>query len=411
MAQSCFLLCLLPQNLNLAHIILLNNPIDFFHLTPFRMTFNALIPYSHEHGANSNGNITFSAPGFDEDKLLIYREIFYDGFSTVIAARDLTSGGAIAIKKVEFSYLKNIFTPITQLQRNILSKIRRQAARIRALSNLTVTKMIDFVSEPHRLVIISEMCLYGDLFNWMLQQHVIRFRDVMIILHSLFQAFNFLHEQGYNHGYLKPTNVLFQTISPHSVIILPDLSVKREIAYLLNEPLATCLSCTAPEALKKLVKSMDEERSWDRSRMSDLKFFGTKEMDVWSIGVIALLALTGVNFFQFSSIDDLRQPLDEKLENAFSHPIIQLCSEQLVGCLRKVLTIDPRHRITAAAGAAVNWVEEANVADDERNLLYIMEHDLLNSCKYYRIYGQMVLDDLLGNAQRTSVGKLSGTSS
>ncbi|KAM7540010.1 hypothetical protein Aperf_G00000029053 [Anoplocephala perfoliata] len=374
------------------------------------MTFNALIPYSHEHGTNSNGNIAFSALGYDENKLLLYREIFCDGFSTVIAARDLTSGGAVAIKKVEFDYLKNIFAPIKQLRRIFLDKTVKQTSRIRALSNLAMTKIIDFVSVPHRLIILSEMCLFGDLFNWMLQQHVVRFRDVMIMLHSLFKAFNFLHEEGYSHGYLKPTNVLFQTISPHSVLISPDLSVKREMAYLLKEPLITCQSCTAPEALEELVESVNDEKPRNWSKLRDFKFFGTKEMDIWSIGVIALLAITGVNFFQFNTIDDLKQPVEKKLERAFSHPIIQMCSKQLVVCLRKVLTIDPRYRITAAAGSAINWVEEAKVANDERNLLYMMEHDLLNSCRYYRIYGQMVLDDLLENSQTTSVGKLSATS-
>ncbi|KAM7540011.1 hypothetical protein Aperf_G00000029053 [Anoplocephala perfoliata] len=182
------------------------------------------------------------------------------------------------------------------------------------------------------------------------------------------------------------------------------------MAYLLKEPLITCQSCTAPEALEELVESVNDEKPRNWSKLRDFKFFGTKEMDIWSIGVIALLAITGVNFFQFNTIDDLKQPVEKKLERAFSHPIIQMCSKQLVVCLRKVLTIDPRYRITAAAGSAINWVEEAKVANDERNLLYMMEHDLLNSCRYYRIYGQMVLDDLLENSQTTSVGKLSATS-
>ena len=344
---------------------------------------------------NSNGNIALAAPAFDEDKLLIYREIFYDGFSTVIAARDLTSGGAVAIKKTNYDHLGNCFSHITLLQRRVTTKLRKQTSRIRSLAHPAVMKMLDFVSEPHRIVVITEMCLFGDLFNWMLQQHVIRFRDVLVIIHGLFQAFHFLHDRDYSHGYLKPTNVLFQTISPHSLVILPDLSVKKEAAYLLNEPLATCQSCTAPEALNKLISSAEQGAKTKSAKYDEYDYFGTKEMDIWSIGVVALIALTGVNFFQYDTPEDVKQPMLNRLDKAFSHPIIRMCSKQLVKHLQSVLTIDPENRITASKGAYINWVEDAKVADDDSNLLYMMENDLLNTCKYFRNYGHDVLQGLL----------------
>ncbi|VDM16906.1 unnamed protein product [Hydatigera taeniaeformis] len=367
------------------------------------MESHALFPYRFEHGENSNGNISLAAPAFDEDKLLIYREIYYDGFSTVIAARDLTSGGAVSIKKTDYSHLGNYFTHVAHLQRRVTTKLRKQTACIRSLSHPAVMKMLDFVSEPQRIVVISEMCLFGDIFNWMLQQHVIRFRDVLIILHGLFQAFHFIHDKGYSHGYLKPTNVLFQTISPHSLVVLPDLSVKKEIAYLLNEPLNTCQSCTAPEALKRLIAASEQGPALESATDDEYNYFGTKEMDVWSIGAITLIALTGINFFHYDSIEDMKQPMEERLDKAFSHPIIKMCNKQLVTNLKLVLNIDPEGRITAAAGANINWVDEAKVSDDDRNLLYMMEHDLLNTCKYFRMYGQNVLQDLLCRVRRPQV--------
>lgn len=378
----------------------LSSLIDFSGFVSSGMQAHALLPYRIDHGENSNGNIALAAPAFDEDKLLIYREIFYDGFSTVIAARDLTSGGAVSIKKTDYSHLGNCFSHITCLQRRVTTKLRKQTSCIRSLSHPAVMKMFDFVSEPQRIVVITEMCLFGDLFNWMLQQHVVRFRDVLVILHGLFQAFHFMHDKGYSHGYLKPTNVLFQTISPHSLVVLPDLSVKKEVAFLLREPLSTCQSCTAPEALKKLLDDLEQDTASESAKNDEFAYSGTKEMDIWSIGVITLIALTGINFFQYDSIEDMKEPLEARLEKAFSHPIIKMCSKQLITNLKLVLNIDPESRITAAAGANINWVDEAKVSDDERNLLYMMEHDLLNTCKYFRMYGQNVLQDLLSRVRR-----------
>lgn len=363
------------------------------------MPTHPAIPYSIDLGENSNGNLALAAPAFDEDKLLVYREIYYDGFSTVIAARDLTSGGAVAIKKTDFTHIANCFSHATLLQRRVSCKLRKQTSRIKTISHPAVMKTLDFVLEPRRIVIITEMCLFGDMFNWMLQQHVIRFCDILIIVHGLFQAFNFLHDKGYTHGSLKPTNVLFQTISPHSLVILPDISVRKEAAYLLADPLVNCLSCTAPEALAKIVDSVQEPPQLDPSKSDEYEFFGTKEMDVWSIGLIAMTALTGVNIFKYGTLASLKQPFEDRLEKAFAHPILNMCDKQFVNHLRRFLNVDPQKRETAAVGAAINWAEEARVVNDDRNLLAIMEYDLLDTCKYYRSFGKNVTCQLLDSVR------------
>ncbi|VDL89305.1 unnamed protein product [Schistocephalus solidus] len=352
------------------------------------------MPFVVSRDENSNGNLALAAPAFDEEKLLVYREIYFDGFSTVIAARDLTSGAAVAVKKIDFAQLGNCFSEVIQLQRRLTSKVRKQVARIKAISHPAVMKMLDFVLEPTRLVVISEMCLFGDLFNWMLQQQHLRFRDVFLIIHGLFQAFNFLHGKGYTHGSLKPTNILFQTISPHSLVVLPDLSVKKEISHLLNDPMLSCVSCTAPEVIADLVKAQYEPPKSAPNPEDDNELFGTTAMDVWSIGAIALIILTGVNYFQYETLDDLKEPVEPRLERAFSHPILSFCSPKIGENLRKFLEVDSAKRATAAEGAALAWLEEAAIVSDDRNLLFLMEYDLMNTCKYFRLYGQKVTKKL-----------------
>ncbi|BHF60354.1 hypothetical protein SprV_0100331800 [Sparganum proliferum] len=331
------------------------------------------MPFIVSRDENSNGNLALAAPAFDEEKLLVYREIYFDGFSTVIAARDLTSGAAVAVKKIDFAQLGNCFSEVIQLQRRVTSKVRKQVARIKTLSHPAVMKMLDFVLEPTRLVVISEMCLFGDLFNWMLQQQHLRFRDVFLIIHGLFQAFHFLHGKGYTHGSLKPTNILFQTISPHSLVVLPDLSVKKEISHLLNDPMLSCISCAAPEVIRDLVKAQYEPPKSAPNPEDDSELFGTTAMDVWSIGAIALIALTGINYFQYEKFDDLGKPVESRLERAFSHPILSFCGPKIKEHLCKFLEVDPEKRATAAEGAAIVWMEEAEIASDDRNLLFLME--------------------------------------
>ncbi|KAL7062456.1 hypothetical protein AAHC03_0685 [Spirometra sp. Aus1] len=311
------------------------------------------MPFIVSRDENSNGNLALAAPAFDEEKLLVYREIYFDGFSTVIAARDLTSGAAVAVKKIDFAQLGNCFSEVIQLQRRLTSKVRKQVARIKALSHPAVMKMLDFVLEPTRLVVISEMCLFGDMFNWMLQQQ-------------------------------------------H--LLLPDLSVKKEISHLLNDPMLSCISCAAPEVIRDLVKAQYEPPKSAPNPEDDSELFGTTAMDVWSIGAIALIALTGINYFQYETFDDLGKPVESRLERAFSHPILSFCGPKIKEHLCKFLEVDPEKRATAAEGAALVWLEEAEIASDDRNLLFLMEYDLMNTCKYFRLYGQKVTKKLFSQA-------------
>ncbi|CAL8074375.1 unnamed protein product [Calicophoron daubneyi] len=325
---------------------------------------------------------------FDEEKLLVYRELYYDGFSSIIAARDLTSGAAVSVKKVEFNFMKPSPFPVRYLQKLFAKKIRKQAEQMRSLSHSSLLKVMEFVVEPKRTIVVTEMCMFGDMFNWMLQQAQLRVRDICLVIQYVFQALRYLHSQDYVHGHLMPTHILFQSMSPQSVTIMPDLSVRSELIDMtIKSP--PVIDCWAPELIKQFI----EHQKQLPVEISDKKISieRTKAMDVWSAGVIAHLALTGRPPFQASGLQNTLDEI-ESFGGDLKHPIIQTLSPTVQESLKKFLCVDSTKRAVADYGAEPLWFDDELTRLDNRNFLITTEYDLMHSCRRYRQQGRDVFE-------------------
>lgn len=341
--------------------------------------------------------IYLTAPAFDEDKILVYRELYYDGFSSVIAARDLTSGAAVAIKKVEYDFLRPSPFPIKLLQRRFSKKIHHYMGRARALSHNSVLKLIEFVVQPNRIVIVTEMCVFGDLFNWMLQQPQLRARDLCLITQYVMQALSYLHSHDLAHGSLTPSHILFHAISPQSVTIMPDLSIRNELVNLTGKG-PPIVDCWAPERLQNFTtfQTSRNSKGWQLPEGSDDNTYDqpmqpTKEMDIWSVGCIAHIALTGEPPF---SADSARSMLEviEQSEGKLCSQMIKSYSPLIYNRLEECLSVKPEDRPLADKCSLPGWFDDETTRNDDRNVLLIIEYDLLHTCRRYRTQGRKVFE-------------------
>ncbi|KER32648.1 hypothetical protein T265_01335 [Opisthorchis viverrini] len=356
-------------------------------------------PLSETQDTTPPAPITLAAPAFDEEKLLIYRELYYDGFSSIIAARDLTTGAAVAVKKVEYRFFTHAPFPIRWLQRRYSRKVRQQTARIRTLSHNSLLKLIEFVVEPKRIVVVTEMCMFGDLFNWMLQQPQLRVRDLCLIIQYIYQVLRYLHSQNFVHGNLTPTHILFQAMSPQSVTIMPDLSIRKELAYITaNPPLV--IDSWAPEYIRSFV-SMREERKTsgkgyvesNEDQMEDELMQPTKAMDVWGVGCIAHIALTGKPPYPVGSLEEVLSIIDQT-GGQLKNPMISTFSDSVQKQLRDSLALAPEDRPNAEQFSELYWFDDDQTRSDKRNILLTIEYDLMHTCRRYRTQGRQVFDNV-----------------
>ncbi|KAF8564008.1 hypothetical protein P879_09839 [Paragonimus westermani] len=349
-------------------------------------------------------SLTLGAPVFDEEKLLVYRELYYDGFSSIIAARDLTSGAAVAVKKVEYAFMKPAPFPIRCLQRSFSRKVRQQVAKFRALSHNSVLKIMEFVVEPERIVIVTEMCMFGDLFNWMLQQAQLRVRDICLIIQYVQQVLSYLHSQNLIHGNLTPTHLLFQAMSPQSVTVMPDLSIRNELVSLTAKA-PPVFDCWAPEKLKNFLSLVAERNALGKKTVEVAEdqpmhpyFEPTKSMDIWSVGCITHIALTGKPPFVANSVTDMVNVI-EGSEGKLKSPMLNRLSPLVKKQLNDTLAINPDDRPTAENSSDCHWFDDDITRADNRNILLTIEYDLLYTCRRYRTQGRRIFESVFsGNS-------------
>lgn len=120
-----------------------------------------------------------------------------------------------------------------------------------------------------------EYCPGGDLFSY-LEHRQFKLKEFKVaqIIHKLSTAIYYLHSYGVTHRDLKPENILMTDNSDEADIRIVDFGLSKIIGpqETCNEPFGT-LSYVAPEVLL--------EMPYDKS------------VDMWSLGIITYLLLTG----------------------------------------------------------------------------------------------------------------------
>jgi len=114
------------------------------------------------------------------------------------------------------------------------------------------------------------------------------------LLEQLMQAVNYLHQQSICHRQIQPHNILLSSKDNDSRVLLADfgnasvLWTDDDGNFLpLTDPLPGSVIYHAPEALKK-----------------DSEGYG-KEIDIWSVGCVAYIMMSGVAPFLDSSDEEL----------------------------------------------------------------------------------------------------------
>lgn len=134
------------------------------------------------------------------------------------------------------------------------------------------------------MYIVMEYLKGGDFFNYLeVRKFRINEERAMKIAHQIAAALYYLHSFGIAHRDIKPENILMVDDTDEALIKLVDFGLSKTFApgQTCKEPFGT-LCYVAPEILL--------QRSYDKS------------VDLWSLGVIIHLMLSGT--LPFDSDDD-----------------------------------------------------------------------------------------------------------
>lgn len=186
--------------------------------------------------------------------------------------------------------------------------------------------------------IVTEYLSGGDLLAGMSRKKNYCEKDIAIVINKLLNAISHIHARGIVHRDLKPENILFENKNEDSDLKIIDFGVSREF-FKKNDDLNSIVGTPYYVAPEVLTGKYD------------------KKVDIWSIGIIMYVLMTGKPPFNgrskgelFKNIQTQEIPLPIKRDKSSY-------SEEAVKFLFLITKKEPNERISAADALKHEWFE------------------------------------------------------
>ena len=267
--------------------------------------------------------------------------------------KDIICKGRYGTIRVGYHKIKKRFVAIKIINKKAMSKedmenIRNQINILKIVTDEFVLKLLDIIENESYLYIMTELCKGGDLYSYLNQRSFkISEEKAAKLVYKLAKSVSFLHTLGIIHRDLKPENILMTDMTDDADIRISDFCIcKRLEPNETTKEIVGTLGYMAPEVLMG----------------KDYNF----SADVWSIGIITYLLLTGYLPFDDEGEDKevIRKTLFESIP--FYNDSWKNVSSKAKEFIRKILKKDKEERITIDGILSDPWIKKYN-EDEEEN--------------------------------------------
>lgn len=248
-------------------------------------------------------------------------------------------GKKVAIKLYEKAKIKT---------RSSSERIFTEIGILRRMNHRNIVNFIEIFQNPKYIFIVLEYANGGDLLNYLKTKGKFKEHEYRKILQQIIDALEYIHEHRILHRDIKLDNVL---LTKSGLVKICDFGISRKMYR--NDPVFEHIGTPAyiaPEIVKE-------------------KGYSGFGADIWSLGVMTYMALTGNVPFKGNTIEELHQSILKK-EVTFSEKTN--LSAPMKKAIRGMLVKDPRRRMTLKdickildLRPTLNQKKEKNFADEE----------------------------------------------
>ena len=218
-----------------------------------------------------------------------------------------------------------------------LELVRTEIEILKICQHPNIIQLYDVFENINYFYIIMEYCSGGDLFSYLEKRNFrLPENQACKFMHKMCAAIYYIHQYGIAHRDLKPENVLMTSNDENADLRILDFGLSKIIGpdEKCTEPYGT-LSYVAPEVLLDIP-------------------YG-KEVDLWSLGVIAYLMLSGsLPFDDRESEEEIaRKTVSE--DPPYKGSIWKKISDEAKDFIKKLLVKNPEKRMNVKEALQHEW--------------------------------------------------------
>ena len=221
-------------------------------------------------------------------------------------------------------------------EKDILNEIRI----LKKLDHPKILKVIDFYSTLKKYYIITEYCPEGELFNEIIKVGKFDEGQSAFIINQILKAITYCHKMNIIHRDIKPENIMITNREKNGClqVKLIDFGTAKIFEKGHQEKKYVGSSYyMAPEIIK---------RKYD------------EKCDLWSIGVILYILLTGRPPFDGNDDDEILENVKKGVYDKSGYPF-PLLSSHAKDLIFKLLEYDPKKRLNAEEAIEHPWFKTA----------------------------------------------------
>lgn len=231
---------------------------------------------------------------------------------------------------------------LVQINKSQLRELRREVTLLRSLDHPNIIKLIETFEDDHSVILIMDLCRGGTLVSPSGRSRLRTEHAVKTVIYQLFQAIKFIHERGVVHRDIKLENIMFVSEDAKDLrVVLIDFGfsvLETSVSRFGRKKRLFTTNCgtayyMAPEVLRG--------------------YYG-KECDVWSLGVMAYILLTGSPPFHGLDTEEIHDAI-RRAKPEFTAAIWQRLDCAAMVLVEHLLEEDPAKRWTADQALASKW--------------------------------------------------------
>ncbi|XP_038620203.1 serine/threonine-protein kinase 33 [Tachyglossus aculeatus] len=280
------------------------------------------------------------------------RKLGQGNFGTVIEVTHKETGLKWAIKKVNKEKAGSSAVKLLEREVNILKSVNHEH----------IIHLEEVFETPKRMYLVMELCENGELKEILNRKRRFSEDETRYIIQSLASAIAYLHKKDIVHRDLKLENILVKssTVDDNNQM---KLNIKVTDFGLAVQKVGGSESMLQTTCGTPIYMAPEVINAHDYSQ----------QCDIWSIGVIMYILLSGEPPFMAHSEEKLFEAI-KKGELYFHKKIWQSVSDSAKHVLKQLLKVDPAHRITANELLDVNWIRgETFTSERPSNVLEMMK--------------------------------------